>query len=148
MRNRLGGSPVVTCSCGRRAPCRHAGEHGLIPVLGILAAAGVGLVIDQLVNNGEIGATLFNAFFAAVQALGDAVFAGIEAMIGALPDAGDLGIEVPTGIVQGYALLNTFLPLAEALVLAGLALAAYGTLFAWRLAVMIYHLIPKPLMGT
>jgi len=169
--NRLPGSAPVTWYCawdgtrlrvasslrpvgGRTCPkCRRrltllTGEAGIIPILAIIAAAGAGLVIDQLINNGEVGATLFNAFFTAIQGLADAVFKVIGSMIDALPDAADLGIDIPDGFVVGYSFLNTFLPLSEALTIAGTALAGYVALFGWRLAVMVYHLIPKPLMGT
>lgn len=123
-------------------------ERGVIPVVAVLAVAGIGIVIDQLVFDGDVSAKLFDLFFKAVQALADAVFAAVGAMIGMLPDAADLGLVLPSGIVRGYTLLNSFLPLAEALTAVGVIMAAYGVLFTWRLAVTIYKLIPKPLMGT
>jgi len=69
-------------------------------------------------------------------------------VVALLPDATDLGFSIPSGWLHGYAMLNTFLPLAEALaiVLVFTGVAVAGTLF--RIAVVVYHLIPKPMMGT
>lgn len=78
--------------------------------------------------------------------------AGIAALadqvVQLLPAATDLNLPDLSGWLTGYALMNTFLPLSEALTLTGTLVAIYSALMLWRLAVKIYHLIPKPLMGT
>jgi hypothetical protein len=108
----------------------------------------VGIVIDGLINNGEIGATLFQAFFTAVQAIADAVFAGIGGIVGTLPMADELDFEIPSGVILGYALVNGFFPLDLTIQLGAAYIGALVAIFAFRLAVLVYHLIPKPMMGT
>lgn len=75
-----------------------------------------------------------------------AVIAG--SVLDLLPDVGDVMPDVPSGWIMGYATFNSFLPLAEGLAFATIMLTAYAGLGLWKLAVTIYHLIPKPLMGT
>lgn len=65
-----------------------------------------------------------------------------------LPDAADLGLTIPSGWLHGYALLNTFLPISEALTAITLFTTVVVGGIAFRLAVTVYHLIPKPWMGT
>lgn len=77
---------------------------------------------------------------------GMAVIAG--GVIDVLPDVGEVLPTVPSGWLSAYAMMNTFLPLSEALALTGVLVGIYAALGAWKLAVTIYHLIPKPLMGT
>jgi hypothetical protein len=74
------------------------------------------------------------------------IVAGIVELF--LPEAGDLGLVAPTGLVVGYTWLNTFLPISEAIVFALILLGLYLAGFAWRLFLQVYHLIPKPWMGT
>lgn len=69
-------------------------------------------------------------------------------VIGLLPDAGPLGLAVPTGFIYAFDVLNTFLPLAEALAFVGVLVTAAMAVMTFRLAVTIYHLIPKPGIGT
>jgi hypothetical protein len=71
-----------------------------------------------------------------------------DAIVGQLPEAGDLGIDVPSGWIQGYGMLNTFLPISEALAFALIYVTAITAAFGARLAVLIWHLIPKPGVGT
>jgi len=70
-----------------------------MPVLVILGVAGVVGVIDQLINNGDVAGTILKAFFTALQALADAVFAGVGAIVDVLPDAADLDLHVPAGVI-------------------------------------------------
>ena len=119
-----------------------------MPILVIIAAAGVGVVIDQLVAHGEVAGTILNAFFGAVQAIGDAVFAAVGGVINVLPNAADLDLHVPSGVIGAYNFLDAFLPMHEALAFGAIYIGALLAIAAFRLAVTIYHLIPKPLMGT
>jgi len=113
--------------------------------------------IPQIVGNlvggllGLLGDAASTAVGAVMSWLGTAVEAVAQLamrVVQLLPDATDLGFTIPTGWLHGYSMLNTFLPLSEALaiVLVFTAVAVAGT--AFRIAVTVYHLIPKPLMGT
>lgn len=100
---------------------------------------------------GLVGGVAETAVGAVMQWLGLAVegMATIAAgVINLLPDAGDVVPDIPDGWIVGYAMLNTFLPVSEALAGAGLLLGIYAALGVFKLAVVVYHLIPKPLMGT
>jgi hypothetical protein len=44
--------------------------------------------------------------------------------------------------------MNGFLPLSEALAFGGVYVSTLLGIFGFRLAVTVWHLIPKPLMGT
>lgn len=65
-----------------------------------------------------------------------------------LPMAEDLNLDLPDGWVYGYSFLNTFLPISEALGLLTAVVALHVGAIAYRLAVVAYHLIPKPAVGT
>jgi len=65
-----------------------------------------------------------------------------------LPEASTLALPDMSGWLLGYNWLNSFLPVGEALGYAGVMLAIYGGILVYRLAVVVYHLIPKPLAGT
>jgi hypothetical protein len=71
-----------------------------------------------------------------------------DTILNALPDAPDLGIPSLGGLVVGYAWLNTFLPIDTGITVAGLLLAAMLAKFAFRVALTVWHAIPKPFMGT
>jgi len=83
-----------------------------------------------------------------IQTATDWVFSAVNALLDLLPNAADLGLEAPTGWIRGYNVLDTFLPLHEALAAIAVILGVYVVVFGWRLAVTVYHLIPKPGMGT
>lgn len=69
-------------------------------------------------------------------------------MVDALPDAPTLDLGDATGWLKGYTLLNTFLPLSEALTVIGVIVAVMVGTALFRLSVTAYHLIPKPGIGT
>lgn len=83
-----------------------------------------------------------------IRAIAEVMAAMADVVVSQLPVAADLGLTPTSGWVKGYAMLNTFLPLTEALTLAGLMVALVVAGIALRVAVMVYHLIPKPGMGT
>lgn len=109
----------------------------------------VGGVIGGLLGIGQdiIG----TAVGAAMSWLGFAVDAMAQAaaeVMNLLPDAGDLGLTVPSGWLLGYGWLDGFLPLHETVAFLGVLVTAAMAVVAWRVAVVVYHLIPKPWMGT
>jgi len=113
----------------------------------------IGRLVQWLVGGlgGLLGGAANTAVGAVMGWLGTAVEAVAQlalSVVEKLPDATDLGFSIPSGWIYGYSLLNTFLPVSEALaiVLIFTAIAVGGTIF--RLAVTVYHLIPKPMMGT
>lgn len=68
-----------------------------------------------------------------------------EFIVGALPEAGTLGLE-GIGPAVGVAVrLNSGLPIAETLAMAGVALTIIGGIFATRLVLTIWHAIPGKL---
>lgn len=71
-----------------------------------------------------------------------------QVIISMLPDAGDLGLTTMSGWIKGYTMLNTFLPISEGLAFAAIFATFIAASMAVRLATWIYHLIPKPGMGT
>jgi len=65
-----------------------------------------------------------------------------------LPDAADLNLTIPSGWLYGYDMLNTFLPISESLALVAIMVAVYAAAVLLRLGGFVYHLIPKPFIGT
>lgn len=77
------------------------------------------------------------------------VFAQMVAnILDLLPDATDLALEIPSGWLYGYSWLNGFVPLSEMLAFAVILAGAQLVPVVWRSAVTLYHLIPKPMIGT
>ena len=72
----------------------------------------------------------------------------VTAMIGVLPDAVDLNLPDLSGWVRGYDMMDRVVPVTEALVAWGIYMAAANAQFLWNLGTRLYHLIPKPGMGT
>jgi len=100
---------------------------------------------------GMAGDAVGTAVQAVMSWLGSAVdaMAGVAAeVIELLPDATDLGLSIPDGWLVGYTWLNGFLPLSETLTWLGVLLTVAVAVTTWRVAVTLYHLIPKPWMGT
>lgn len=110
-------------------PIQHWFEH-LSNVFGAVLSAGGNVFLDVL----KSALTFFSGI--------------VEGLIGFLPDMPDLGLEPVTGWVHGYTYVNTFLPVSEALVVAGMYLIVSNAAFIWNLGVKAYHLLPKPGMGT
>jgi len=114
----------------------------------IILFAAVAAAITTFAPDSPVAGAL-NAVFGFVKdvALG---FTGavVSTVIGLLPDAADLGITIPSGWINGYDWLDSFLPLHEALAFVAIFLALIAAVGAFRLAVLIYHLIPKPFSGT
>ena len=69
-------------------------------------------------------------------------------VLGVLPLAGDLGLAVPSGWVHGFAWIDSIVPLHEALVFFGILVGLRAAITLWHLTVSVYHLVPKPFMGT
>jgi len=83
-----------------------------------------------------------------VNEVAKAVAAVAGVVVSLLPDAADLGLSIPGGWITGYTWLNSFLPLSEALGVVTIFLGIMLALLAFRVAVIVYHLIPKPGIGT
>jgi hypothetical protein len=125
------------------ARARYVGdERGVIPVIVVLV--GSLLVGGYALTGGDPLGKFFEILGGMVEGL--AQLAGH--IVDTLPDAEDLNIEVAEGWIVGYNMLNGFLPLGEALLYAGILLSAILLHFGWRIAVIVWHLIPKPLSGT
>lgn len=105
----------------------------------------VGKQLLGAVVNPIAGAILF--FVGFVQQIIDGLLALASGVIALLPDA-DPNFSIPEGWLVGYAWVNSFLPLSECLAFAGLIAGALVLHMTWRMAVTVYHLIPKPLAGT
>lgn len=108
-----------------------------------------GPTIEQVVGGVlDIPGAVVGALFSVLGKMVDALMAVVNVLIDQLPDMPDLGIPDLSGLVRGYAFFNHFLPLDVAIggILVYLAAANAGFLF--RVGVTIYHLIPKPGMGT
>lgn len=65
-----------------------------------------------------------------------------------LPDATDLGLDGNTGWIAGYTLIDRFLPVHEMVAWLVVVAGFYVVVTTWRAGVTLYHLIPKPMMGT
>jgi hypothetical protein len=83
-----------------------------------------------------------------IKEIADAVAKIADVVVGQLPDASNLGLAIPSGWVKGYSLLDSFLPLHEALGFVAIILGIVVAGVTWRVAVVVYHLIPKPGTGT
>ncbi len=66
----------------------------------------------------------------------------VQGLIDLLPPAGDLGLSAPSGIVQGYSWLDSFLPVHETLSFVGILGVVYVGVLAFRALVTLWHLIP------
>lgn len=113
----------------------------------------IGDIVGQLIGGllgigGDIINTAFGAFMSFVGSAVNAVAGLADHVVALLPDATDLGLSIPSGWIYGYSILNTFLPLSEALTAVAIFTAIVVGGIAYRLAVTVYHLIPKPFMGT
>lgn len=107
-----------------------------------------GIVGGILDIGGDIVATAVGAVMSWLGTAVEAMAAVAENVIDLLPDAADLGLEIPGGWIYGYSIVNTFLPISEALAFVAVFTVLVIGAVAFRLAVIVYHLIPKPLMGT
>jgi len=91
---------------------------------------------------------LADVAYGLVSGLVDALASLVAQVLSFLPDAADLGLSTSSGWIRAYGLLDTFLPLHEALGYATILAGVITAGILWRLAVTIYHLIPKPFVGT
>lgn len=125
----------VAKSFARTAKQRRSSEAGIAPVAVILA--------------GVIGTGILTGWiWEPVKLIAEAFAPVADAVLDLLPDAEDLNLEIPSGFILGFSFLNTFLPLTEALAaIAGFVLIIVAGI-GWRIAVTVYHLIPKPGVGT
>lgn len=109
--------------------------------LGELVGAIAGLVASLV---GAVVGALFSFLGAVLD-----FFAGLVAeLLELLPDAADLGLEIPSGWLIGFQTMDAILPLHEALFWFGFMVGLRAAITLWHLAVRLYHLLPKPLMGT
>lgn len=97
---------------------------------------------------GDASATIAQVIFDFIKSVVGGLMDLVGSIISGLPNAGDLGLTVPSGWIQAYSWFDTFLPLHEALGLVAMFVGIYLAIFSVRVAVFVYHLIPKPLMGT
>lgn len=96
---------------------------------------------------GDVVGTLVGALFAALGEVVNALAELVDGIVDLLPDAPDLGLELG-GFVYGFGIMDSFLPLHEALAYAVVLFGAANAGLVFRTAVTIYHLIPKPGVGT
>ena len=106
-----------------------------------------GFVISE-----EAGKLISGFFMAVLGFFGDVVRGFTDVVMGwvvdALPDADPLGAPSLDGILVGYVWANGFLPLDAGLAVSGMLVTAMVAKFGLRLSITIWHLVPKPFMGT
>lgn len=107
-----------------------------------------GLIGGLLSIGGDIVGTAVGAVMGYVGNVISGLATVAASVIALLPEAEDLGIVIPSGFVQGYAIFNSFLPLGEAFAMMASLVVISVIPIAWHLGVTIYHLIPKPFVGT
>lgn len=91
---------------------------------------------------------LAEAIFSWLGSVVDALAGLAASVLDLLPDAEDLNLEIPSGWIIGYTWANTVLPLTEALGLMTAVIAINVGAVVYRAAVVAWHLIPKPGIGT
>jgi len=116
-----------------------------VPDLGGMVGGLVGGLVSLA---GTVASTALGAVMAWLGRLVNVMGAVAAGVLSFLPDAEDLGLEIPGGWLVGYSWFNEFFPVAETLVWLGVLTAAMVIPVVWHLAVTVYHLIPKPWMGT
>lgn len=105
-----------------------------IVIVGVVAALGVGVLTGFI--------------WGPVQAIAQGLALIADNIVNMLPEAADLGLDASGGWVKGYAMLNTFLPITEALAFAAMFATVIAASMVVRVATWIWHLIPKPGVGT
>jgi hypothetical protein len=65
-----------------------------------------------------------------------------QAVVGALPDAGSLGLDGFGDAISAFRAFDSALPVHEALAMASGCLLIIGGIFATRLVITVYRLIP------
>jgi hypothetical protein len=80
--------------------------------------------------------------------LADGLATMADGAISLLPAASDLHLSAQTGWLWGYSYMNRIVPIPEVLAFVAILAGVRVGIFTWRLAVNIWHLIPKPLAGT
>ena len=97
---------------------------------------------------GGLVGTAANIVWAPIKAVVDGLAAVADGVVSMLPNATDLHLSIPSGWLIGYSWVDSFLPVHEAITAAGMFVTIVTGLFVFRVAVLIYHLIPKPGIGT
>ncbi len=127
---------MIRAYLARPASARRASEAGVAPAILAILAGGAILGLLTGIIWGPVGE--------AIKVLASVA----DGVVAKLPDAGNLGLTVPAGLIYGYTIMDTFLPLHEALTLVVGIVALIVAGITLRVAVMVWHLIPKPGIGT
>lgn len=106
------------------------------------------LVGGLLSLGGDVVGTAVGAVMGFVGSVVDGLAEVAASLVALLPEAGDLGLEIPAGFVLGWSIFNTFLPLTETFAMLGVLVLASIAPIVWHLGITVYHLIPKPFVGT
>jgi hypothetical protein len=119
----------------RPASARRRSEAGIAPVVFVFAAViGVGILTGFIWDP--------------IKVIAQALAGVADKAVQQLPMASDLGLSTTAGWIKGYTLLNTFLPLSEALTLVSVYVSVITAGMLFRVGVIVWHLIPKPGVGT
>jgi len=109
----------------------------------------MGELIGGLLSiGGEAAGTALGAAMSFVGSVVDGLAEVAASIVALLPEAGDLGLSIPSGFVLGWSIFNTFLPLTETFAMVTVLVVASVVPIAWHLGVTVWHLIPKPFVGT
>jgi len=109
----------------------------------------VGGIVDGIVSfGGDVIGTAVGAVMSWVGNVVNGLASVVAGILGYLPDATDLGLSIPSGWLVGYAWLNGFVPLGEMIAFIAILAAAQLGPIVWHSLVTVYHLIPKPFIGT
>jgi len=112
--------------------------------------AGIGPVVVAIgiLVGGLVAGVLTGMIWGPINDLAQNMAKIADGVVEGLPVADDLGLDVASGWVKGYSMLNTFLPVSEALAFALIFVSVKLAILGYRLAIVVWHLIPKPGMGT
>lgn len=106
------------------------------------------MIAGLLGFGGEMVGTAVGAVMGYVGSVVEGLALIAARVVDLLPEATDLGLEIPGGWLLGYSMVNSFLPLSEALAFVVVLVGIQAVALLARLAVVTYHLIPKPFVGT
>jgi len=109
----------------------------------------VGGIVDGIVSfGGDIVGTAVGGVMSWIGNVVNGLAEAVAGVLAYLPDATDLGLSIPDGWLVGYAWLNGFVPLGEMIAFILILAAAQLGPIIWQSLVTVYHLIPKPFIGT